>query len=433
MKKLVLFAVVLTSTIASAAGPNPPNVVAASNEVGLKWIQESAKQDRADKNVKNIMLSPLSAHLALSMAANGAGGETQKTLLQSLEMSLANSAPASLSSLNEQQQKLQGDLAIVGGTAKDDTSPTITISNGAWQTTEVNPTSGARLFEYHPQFKANLAKYYQAEIGELNFRDESASASINKWVYEKTGKMIPKVVSPDEVKKILWLLINTTYIKASWQQEFRILSKSEASTPAFTSLSGEKKSVDMIFARGYFRHVRTEFAEAVEVALVNKKGSSQKLVMYFMLPANNVVESLWNPNVWSDTVAALEAIKAMEHGTVTLPTLEFNYGIDLKPGAPLVTSLGLDYLFANNANFSAMATEKSVPSKVELIKEVTKLKLDEKGVTAAAATVVGGVGATAVEMDNFAFVANRPFGFAIVEKTSGAILFLGSVVDPTLN
>ncbi len=72
----------------------------------------------------------------------------------------------------------------------------------------------------------------------------------------------------------------------------------------------------------------------------------------------------------------------------------------------------------------------ATPSRVDLIKQDTRIELDEKGVRAAAATLVGGVRATSVRPKYPArtIVVDRPFAFAIVERTTQALLFNGVLV-----
>jgi serpin B len=60
------------------------------------------------------------------------------------------------------------------------------------------------------------------------------------------------------------------------------------------------------------------------------------------------------------------------------------------------------------------------------VRQKTFIEVDERGTRAAAATAVG-VGITSFS----GFVVDRPFAFAIRERLSGTILFVGLVGDPT--
>lgn len=104
----------------------------------------------------------------------------------------------------------------------------------------------------------------------------------------------------------------------------------------------------------------------------------------------------------------------------------------MRENGALTKAMGLDYLFSDRADFAAMATRESAPSKVGLIKQETRIELDEKGVKAAAVTLIGGIERTSINVDvpEFDMVIDRPFVFAIADKATGTLLFVGTVVNP---
>lgn len=65
-----------------------------------------------------------------------------------------------------------------------------------------------------------------------------------------------------------------------------------------------------------------------------------------------------------------------------------------------------------------------------MVKQKTYIEVNEGGTEAAAATAII-MKATAVFANSIFF--NRPFLFAIKEKYTGTILFIGRVMDPTKN
>jgi serpin B len=60
----------------------------------------------------------------------------------------------------------------------------------------------------------------------------------------------------------------------------------------------------------------------------------------------------------------------------------------------------------------------------------TRIIVDEKGTEAAAATSVE-IGLTSIREDRFEMNVNRPFLFLIEDQETGALLFIGHVVDPS--
>ncbi len=84
------------------------------------------------------------------------------------------------------------------------------------------------------------------------------------------------------------------------------------------------------------------------------------------------------------------------------------------------------------ADFDAMAPR--TPNEYLYVSGVyhkTFIELDEKGTEAAAATAVAMMRATSIDLDEPVEVnIDRPFFYAIQHQPSGAVFFLGQVVDP---
>ena len=62
--------------------PTIDELVAANTRFGFKLFAEIAKQDAG----KNIFISPFSVAMALAMTYNGASGETQRAMAETLEL-----------------------------------------------------------------------------------------------------------------------------------------------------------------------------------------------------------------------------------------------------------------------------------------------------------------------------------------------------------
>jgi serine protease inhibitor len=86
------------------------------------------------------------------------------------------------------------------------------------------------------------------------------------------------------------------------------------------------------------------------------------------------------------------------------------------------------------ADFTGIANPADRRERLKIDKVFHKafVKVDEKGTEAAAATaVVMAKGGGAPPAPAFEFNADHPFVFAIVDKATGLVLFLGRVADPT--
>lgn len=83
----------------------------------------------------------------------------------------------------------------------------------------------------------------------------------------------------------------------------------------------------------------------------------------------------------------------------------------------------------DKADFSGMLDDEEFA--VSAVLHKARVKVDEQGTEAAAVTMAMLAGGMPEE-EEIIFHVNRPFLFLIVEKETGAVLFLGSVVEPEM-
>ncbi len=405
-------------------------VAPANNKIGFEWMTEVTKlESQKDAETKNLMISPLSAHLALSMALNGAAGETLKDFKG--YMGLKDSV--SVGTINSENKELIGALVVAPLSAEEkkalpgwQPAPVgLAINNSAWYT---NGATDGRVYRFRSEFVSALREGYGVREAEsMDFRDPKAADTINEWVNESTYGMIPTIIDADGLKELLWVLINTVYFEGAWQTPFDL----DRSTPdqTFTLLNGDKATAEFIRVKESFQYYTDGKIEVVELPFY--KGDISAFVV---LPKNNTQfkalqkSGLWNVQTWAKVTEGLE----YKYGSIRMPKFAFDFGVELKSREPITEALGLQFLFENTANLTAMDAEGSVPSKVGLIKQNTRIEWDEKGVKAAAATLVGGMEKTSIgpDVEEFKIDADRPFFFAIYDKNTKAFLFLGQVLKP---
>lgn len=115
---------------------------------------------------------------------------------------------------------------------------------------------------------------------------------------------------------------------------------------------------------------------------------------------------------------------------VLLPKFHFDITTQMKD--PLI-KLGISQIFTSDASLPSLARGQGLQNRLQVSNVLQKagIFVDEKGSTAYAASEVSLV--NKFGDDEFVmFNANHPFLFAIEDETTGAILFTGKVVDPTL-
>ena len=408
MKTLITIASALMMMNASAN-----TTVDATNKMGLKLALEASKD--VTKN-KNFMISPLSLSQAVMLAGNGthAGTRTELESLLGDRIENFNSASVSLvKSLNSSKE--EGKKVVVA------------INNSIWSTN--GATDHAR-YEFSSTFKKAAQDYYYAEVYSADFRKQSAVDAINGWADKKTYGLVKKIIGLDVLQDMLWVVMNATYMEAQWAQPFYDMGNS---SPAFQGLTNKAMKVAMISGEQGIGYAALDGAEIASIPFV-RTANAPELEMVIYLPSEGVTlkdsqAAFFNARELKNLRAQLASNR--ELARVTMPKFSFDTSVQMKDGDKLTEAMGMDFLFSDRADFSMMQTPESLASKVGLIRQNSRIELDEKGVKAAAVTVIGGVRTTSVRpQPSVNLIVNRPFHFAIVEKKSESVLFAGTVVDP---
>ncbi len=368
-------------------------LVGAGNEFAfglLRAVHEGEERD------KNIFLSPLSASMALGMTLNGANGETFDAMLATLGF-----GGLDLRQINTSYRTLI-DLLV-------DLDPAVGagIANSIWH---------SRTVDLQDEFLGNVRDAFDSRIEALDFGDsQGALKIINGWVDKATRGRIPTIldaISPDEIL----YLINAIHFKAPWTESF---AKKDTRPGTFSLADGSHRSVPMMSKeKATFRWLNTE---NVTVADIPYGGGAFSMTILLPGPGRSVddlIRSL-DAETWDRWMAGLgEPGK----GTLALPRFTIEYEAELKPA---LTALGMGIAFGGAADFSRMIDGGGVS--ISRVLQKTFVEVNEEGTEAAAATVVG---VRVVSLPPGVRV-DRPFVFAIRERFSGTILFIGKVMDPT--
>ncbi len=378
-------------------------LVASGNEFGLDLFGRLA----ADSPEGNVVLSPLSAYLALGMTANGASSETLAGFREALHQSALTEEEA-----NEAFRDL---MALLLGLDDD---VTLGLANSVWI---------REAFPVRQAFLELVRTYFDARAESLDFDDPGTVEVINAWVEAETRGKITDLIQTIEPEDVMFL-INALYFQGLWQEPF---DPDETRTADFRRLDGGTVDVPLMSRRGEVRHFRAAEAagpgEGVEgVELLYGRGAWSMVVLLppeGRTPAELAAEL--DPATWSDWVdGAREADMVVQ-----IPRFRLEWERALNE--PLA-AMGMDEAFdPNRSDFSRLVEESAaIPGEdlyVSLVKQKTFIEVDEEGTEAAAATSVT-VGVVSMPPT---FRVDRPFLFAIRERFSGTILFIGQVTDPT--
>lgn len=359
----------------------------ASNQFGIDVYHKLYSGD-------DILISPLSLSLALSMTTNGAAGTTAEGMLSTLGF-----GGQSIDDMNGYYQKM------VKALLEADPKTTFEVANSIWADERIGVKKS---------FTEATEKYYSSEVFPADFSTMATVNKVNSWVSEKTHGKIRSIMDAPN-KDLVMALINALYFNGKWAFEFDGKIKKED----FTTLKGSKSKVDMMTAKvkSYseydgFSMVRLPYgngAFSLDVILPPKGEDFGKAVARFNAETLDHLSYLYPADV-----------------NLKLPKFTFEYETELND---VLKSLGMEQAFSNMADFSSMA-EKAV--KISMVKQKTFIDVNEKGTEAAAVTIVAVELTSAMPsptLKKVDFFADRPFLFLIREQSTGAILFMGQKVE----
>jgi serpin B len=280
----------------------------------------------------------------------------------------------------------------------------IHVANSMWARTGFAPL---------PAFVDAARSYFDAEVRSLDFAAPGSVATINGWVSEKTRGRIPRLLESLAADEVLFL-VNAIYFKGVWRLKF---DKARTTPEGFHGADGVTRQVPMM--RHGVQNIR--FAEAPDLVAVDLLYGNGTFAMTVLLPRPpqtpaGLVRRL-DPSAWT---ALTEQFAEREIG-LSLPRFRLDYSRSLRDD---LSALGMEIAFDDQrADLSGIADPSFGRLVLTRVIQKTFVEVNEEGTEAAAAT---GTGVGVVSAPPVVLV-NRPFLFAIRERLTGTILFLGVV------
>ena len=344
----------------------------------------------------NLALSPASASLALGMLMVGSEGETLEQVRRTLGFGSRPVADVAASY-----------KALIPLLTTLDPSVKMAFANSAWFDTGSPPST---------MFRQTLTDAFGARIEALPFSVPSTLATINGWVSNATNARIPTIIHELKPEDIA-VLINATYFKGQWRSKF---DPAETRTADFrVSASSTIRLPTMSSAKGLVRLGQSDGG----VVVGELPFGGDAFVMTLVMPPAGTLESFVDsltPARWQALLARLPAQPTPL--LIQLPKFRLEVRRQLKAD---LAALGMPDPFARaqlNPMFQSPASNRAISDVVQKV----FVEVNEEGAEAAAATAVGII---AVSLPP-SLIVDRPFLFAIRERISGTILFLGKVVRP---
>ena len=343
------------------------------------------------ENGGSYFLSPLSLNIALGMLLNGTEGETKAEIQKMLGFS-----DADMAGINASYAELISKLPQV------DPQVTNTTANSVWH---------EKTFSVESTYLDALKKSFNAGVYAEDFSSKATVDKINRWAADHTNDKIKQVLEQIEPHQVLFLL-NALYFKGDWTAEF---NKKDTFKATFHGANREV-SQDFMYQQKELAYTQTEAFQMLELPYGN-----EKYAFIAMLPVTGSADAMISGLTREKWDAARNNLKKQKV-EVFLPKFKMESSKNLNS---VLQSMGMKKAFTGQAELGGIS--KSGRLFVDFVKQDTYLSVDEKGSEAAAVTTIG-VGLTSLPSYPV-FRCDRPFAFAIVEKTSDTIQFIGKVND----
>ncbi len=353
---------------------------------------------------QNLVFAPWSLYKALAITAAGASGETQEQL-----------------------------AGVLGVEALD---PSRLVAHNAldWQVFFRDPkfrysphdafaSSAERLWidrgkTVHPAFLQSLAENYGggAETTDFSTDPVGTRRRINGWVSDATAGSIPQLLPATEsLAETSLMLVSALYFRGAWHNLF---DTAQTETASFELLDGNQVEVPLMRQKQHYRWNGNASYTAVEITYRGPYG------MIVILPTGDF--RAFEANLDGESLRGIvDGLHGDPEVTLALPRFSIDQRHDLVSG---LRALGVTYAFQPaDADFSR-ALDPGQASLGDLLQQC-RIDVDEQGTEASAATAVRWMSAS-TELQELELTLDRPFMFLITHQETGAVLFLGRMLDP---
>jgi serpin B len=393
-----------TSTPAAAATTTPVGqdtsapAAKAIAALGTDLYRELAREKAS------FVFSPYSVEVALAMARAGAAGQTADQMDTVLHTAVVGDLNGGLGAVDRELARRAGTYPWGGANVPLE----LTMANRLW---------GQSGYQYGAAFLDRLSTHYRASMGTVDYARarDAARKAINDWVSAQTNARIPEIIADGMLTDLTrFVLTNAVYLKAKWQRPF----SKEATRPApFHRLDGTDSEAQLMGNFATFEYGRGTGYQAVSLPYVGG------LSMVVIVPDSGSFAAFESG---LDGPRLGQVMGGLAHTSVDLSLPRFRFSTGAILTGPL-SRMGMPIAFTENADFSGIS-----PNEVLYIQTVAHeafIAVDEEGTEAAAVTAVIG-GATGGPSEWVTLKVDRPFLFVVKDDATGAVLFIGRVLDP---
>ncbi len=372
-----------------------------------EFFTRSMTQTLSGSNGQNQVYSPANLYMALSVSAELTAGSTRQQILEVLNA-------GSIDGLRQQANTLWNACYY-------DDKDQVLLANSVWLNQDLT---------YRQDTMDTLAENYYTSVYQADLTAPETRKDITNWLNQQTGNLLKDYTGNIQVPEMPVLLAySTVYYRAMWTMYDEFNPKNNTQD-IFHAPSGDRTVTFM-----HRKEVETTyyFFEDFGAIRLGLRDGSQ---MWLILPdADKTVEDVLAAGDYADLVLMRSSQQFYGEGSdhhkymkvnLSLPKFDITATGNLRED---VEALGITELFQpGSADFSS-SVETDIPVWFEAVNQVTRVAVDEEGVTAASYIELPGAGAAMPPEEIIDFVLDRPFLF-VISNRYGVPLFAGVVNEP---
>ncbi len=366
-------------------GLNPAELIVCEDmgQFNTELFKVLVSRENKENPEDNIIVSPLSASVFLSMHANFSSEKTQEQIFDVL-------GTADLAALNNFNAKILANIE------KLDRTTTLNLANSIWHDHTI-------IFEQTT--KEIFSNYFGAEFFPCDPWNPETKIRINNWIKSKTNN---KITDAYDGKPFYKLALNTLYFNSKWKDKF---NKSDTKREAF--YAGKKIYMVEMMSR---TNVEEYLAKGSNFTACRRDFGNGAFTCTFILPDNEDRDiNEFISGLSYEDIASIEFSK--ERCDIFIPKFEITKKYE--NFEEIFEVLGIDCI-------DSFPTENIGSTTLKVFHE-SYINLDEEGAEVAAVT--GGVYETisGPQPNKWHFRIDRPFIFMINETSTNACILAGRI------
>ncbi|KAJ4962938.1 hypothetical protein NE237_022877 [Protea cynaroides] len=358
----------------------------------------------------NLVFSPLSVHIVLSLIAAGSKGPT-------LDQTLSFLKSKSSGDLNSFASEI---VSLVLADGSQSGGPRLCFPNGVWVDNSL---------PLKHSFK-EIVDAYKAASMQVDFQTKAVEVAneVNSWAVKETRGLIKEVLPPGSVDSSTRLIFaNALYFKGAWTEKF-----DASKTKDYDFYPTDGNSVHVPFMTSKKNQFVSAYGGFKVLGLPYKQGEDKRrFSMYFFLPDARdglpaLVEKMGSEPGFLDRYLPSEAV---EVGDFRIPKFKILFGFE---ASKVLKDLGLVLPFSGEGGLTEMVDSPlGRDLYVSSIYHKSFVEVNEEGTEAAAASAAVILTRSLLLSTNVIdFVADHPFMYLIREDITGVVLFIGHVLNP---